>query len=100
MKQTVMPRAARICEVDVAGKTVIVSDLSLRDATRLGMGVALLANWLIRGDLKDGRLVDLFPGYDCAATDFDTAAWILYPSKAFLPRKVRVMVDFLKAELR
>lgn len=87
-------------EVDVAGKTVIASALSLREAARLGMGAALLANWLIRGDLKDGRLVDLFPAYDCAATDFDTAAWILYPSKAFLPQKVRVMVDFLKAELR
>ena len=79
---------------------MIASALSLREAARLGMGVALLANWLIRSDLKEGRLVDLFPEHDCAATDFDTAAWILYPSKAYLPRKVRVMVDFLKAEMR
>lgn len=87
-------------QVGVSGKTVIASALSLREGARLGMGVALLANWLIRSDLKDGRLIDLFPDHDCAATDFDTAAWILYPSKAYLPRKVRVMVDFLKAELR
>ncbi|WP_299478003.1 LysR family transcriptional regulator [uncultured Roseibium sp.] len=93
-------RGAAPFQVDVSGKTVIASALSLREGARLGMGVALLANWLIRSDLKEGRLIDLFPNYDCAATDFDTAAWILYPSKAYLPRKVRVMVDFLKAEMR
>jgi DNA-binding transcriptional LysR family regulator len=30
----------------------------------------------------------------------ETAAWILYPSRAYLPQKVRVMVDFLKEKLR
>ncbi|MDN3721119.1 LysR substrate-binding domain-containing protein [Roseibium salinum] len=64
------------------------------------MGPALLADWLIAKDLEDGRLVDLFPDFDCAAADFDTAAWILYPSRAYLPQKVRVMIDFLKDEFR
>jgi DNA-binding transcriptional LysR family regulator len=85
--------------VEVSGKTVIASAPSLREAARLGMGPALLPDWLIRKDLKSGRLVDLFPAFECAAFDFETAAWILYPSRTYLPQKVRVMIDFLKAEL-
>lgn len=85
--------------VDVSGKTVIASAPSLREAARLGMGAALLPDWLIGKDLKSGRLVDLFPDHECAAFDFETAAWILYPSRTYLPQKVRVMIDFLKAEL-
>lgn len=85
--------------VDVSGRTVIASAPSLREAARLGMGAALLPDWLIGKDLKSGRLVDLFPDHECAAFDFETAAWILYPSRTYLPQKVRVMIDFLKAEL-
>ncbi|WP_415714966.1 LysR family transcriptional regulator [Roseibium sp.] len=81
---------AKPFSVDVSGKTVIA---------RLGMGAALLPDWLIGKDLKSGRLVDLFPDHECAAFDFETAAWILYPSRTYLPQKVRVMIDFLKAEL-
>lgn len=87
-------------EVAVTGRTVIANALSLRQAARDGLGPALLADWLIGGDLKSGRLIDLFPGHDCAATEFDTGAWALYPSRAFLPRKVRVTIDFLRDKLR
>lgn len=86
-------------EVAVAGRLVIANALSLRRAALEGMGPALLADWLVRQDLEQGRLVDLLPGYDCTATEFDTAAWALYPSRSFLPQKVRVMIDFLREVL-
>jgi DNA-binding transcriptional LysR family regulator len=35
-----------------------------------------------------------------AAISFDTGAWLVYPSRAFLPNKVRVAIDFLRRELR
>ncbi|MEM9123924.1 MAG: LysR family transcriptional regulator, partial [Pseudomonadota bacterium] len=59
----------------------------------------LIADWLVQEDLAAGRLVDLFPSLDATATDFETAAWILYPSRTYLPQKVRVMIDFLKDRL-
>jgi DNA-binding transcriptional LysR family regulator len=34
------------------------------------------------------------------ATDFDTAAWVLYPSRAYVPRKVRAFIDFLKSHAK
>lgn len=86
-------------EVPVSGKVIIANALSLRRAALQGLGPALLADWLVGRDLSAGRLVDLFPDHACTATSFDTAAWALYPSRSYLPGKVRVMIDFLRNQL-
>jgi DNA-binding transcriptional LysR family regulator len=86
-------------EVPVTGHTIIANALSLRRAALDGLGPVLLADWLVGRDLAEGRLVDLFPDHDATATDFDTGAWALYPSRSFLPRKVRAMIDFLREKL-
>ena len=86
-------------EVAVGGWLVIANALSLRQAAVDGLGPVLLADWLVSREVAAGRLVDLFPGWHCTATDFDTGAWALYPSRSYLPRKVRVMIDFLRARL-
>lgn len=86
-------------DVPVTPRLTITSALAVREACLLGLGPALLADWLVRDDLAAGRLVDLFPERDATATTFDTAAWILYPSRRFLPRKTRLMIDFLRETL-
>ena len=88
-----------VTEVPIYGEVVISSALALRACALADMGPTLLANWVIDEDIAQGRLIDPFPGYHVAATDFETAAWLLYPSRAYLPNKVRVMVDFLKQNL-
>lgn len=45
---------------------------------------------------RAGRLIDLLPDYEVTATDFDTAAWLIYPSRAYVPLKVRAFIDALK----
>jgi DNA-binding transcriptional LysR family regulator len=87
-------------EVPVSGDLVASSALALRDLAVAGMGPALLADWLIGGDIEAGRLVDLFPEHRVAATRFDTAAWLIYPNRSFLPSKVRVAIDFMRRRLR
>jgi DNA-binding transcriptional LysR family regulator len=87
-------------DVSVTGQFVISSPVALQMAAREGLGPALLPDWLIDDDCRDGRLVDLFPGYEVTATTFDTAAWLLYPSRAYLPRKTRSAMDFFRAALR
>ena len=89
----------KIAEVPVDGDVLISNALALRDCALASMGPALLADWLIDDDLAAGRLVDVFPAYHVAASSFDTAAWLLYPSRAFLPNKVRVSIDFLRRKL-
>lgn len=93
-------RRGEVIEVPVRGNVVISNALALLRAAQDGGGPALLADWLVRASLKDGSLLDLFPNYDAAATDFNTAAWILYPSRAYMPRKLRAGIDFFKANIK
>lgn len=86
--------------VPVRGPVAISNPLALREAARRGLGPALLADWLIEADLADGRLVDLFPDHAVTATRFGTAAWLLYPSRTYLPAKVRVAIDLLRRARR
>lgn len=88
-----------ITEVAVNGPVTISNAMALRQAACLGLGVALLADWLVAAELEKGRLVTLLPDYAATATEFDTGAWLLYPSRDYLPRRTRAVIDFLKAEL-
>ncbi|MCU0761310.1 MAG: LysR family transcriptional regulator [Steroidobacteraceae bacterium] len=85
--------------VPVDGDLTLSPAGALREAALLGLGPALLPDWLIDEDLAGGRLRQLFPGWAATATTFDTAAWAVYPSRAFLPQKVRVAIDFLRESL-
>jgi DNA-binding transcriptional LysR family regulator len=85
--------------VEVDGDLVGSNALTLRDCAREGLGPALLPDWLVAGNLTTGELVDCLPGYQAAAKSFDTAAWLLYPSRMLLPNKVRVTVDFLRRQV-
>lgn len=86
--------------VTVKGRIIASSALTLKQAAISGLGPALLPNWLVRHELEDGTLVQLFPEHRVAATDFDTGAYALFPSRSYLPRKVRVTIDFLRSRLR
>lgn len=92
---------AKGCEeqIGVDGDVVMSTPLALRTAALAGAGPTLLSNLLVSDDLRAGRLVDVFPDHRVTATTFDTGAWAIYPSRAFLPNKVRVMIDFLKDNL-
>ncbi len=85
--------------VTVSGSITISNPLALREAARNALGPALLADWLVRDDIATGRLIDLFPLLQVTATTFDTGAWLLYPSRRFLPHRIRAVIDFLRAEL-
>lgn len=84
--------------VPVDGRIVISNAMALRACALEGLGPSLLANWLIDADIAAGGLVDLFPRFKVTATDFETAAWVLYPSRSYLPQKVRAFIDFLEPE--
>ena len=86
-------------EVPVTGRLFISSAIGVLEGALSGCGPALLGDWLTEAEVRKGNLVRLFPGYDVAATSFDTAIWFMYPSKAYLPLKVRVFLDYLKLEL-
>jgi DNA-binding transcriptional LysR family regulator len=88
-----------VTEIPVKGDILLSDALALRQCALGGLGPVLLPNWLIDDDIANRRLVNLFPTYRATATTFDTAAFFLYPNRAFLPNKVRLTIDFLRQQL-
>lgn len=78
----------------------ISNALAIRRAALDGLGVALLADWTVAEDLEKGRLIDLFPDHEGSATGFDTAAWLVYPSRSYVTARLRVFIDHLLASRR
>ncbi len=86
-------------EVPVQGDITISPAGAIRDAALAGLGVALLPNYLTDPEIAAGRLTRCLPEWDVTATSFDTGAWLVYPSRSFLPLKTRAMIDFLGTAL-
>jgi DNA-binding transcriptional LysR family regulator len=92
-------KAGKITEVEIDGDVTLTPAESVRLSAINGMGPTLLATWMIDDDLKSGKLVDLFPKHEVTASTFERGVWLVYPSRSYLPAKVRVMIDFLRAEI-
>lgn len=60
-------------------------------AALAGVGIARQPTFLVADYIKDGRLVELLPDYPIA----NLGIYAVYPSRTFLPAKVRVAIDFL-----
>jgi DNA-binding transcriptional LysR family regulator len=89
-----------VTEVPVHGRVVATNGVALRQCAVAGMGVLMLPRWNIAEELRSGALVELFPDYQATASEFDNAAWMLYPSRSYLPLKVRLFADFLKEKFK
>lgn len=86
-------------EVSVSANVTLSNALAIRDCTLRGLGVSLLADWLVDEDIQKGKLIQLFPEYKVSADNFDTAVWVVYPERAFLPTKTRLTIDFIRERL-
>jgi len=93
-------KKGELTEVPVQGRILISSGLALNECVLAGMGLALLPHWVIGKDLLSGNLVDVFPDLEVTPTNFNTAAWFVYPSANRLSKKVRLFVDHMKKEIR
>ncbi|NJL53075.1 MAG: LysR family transcriptional regulator [Hydrococcus sp. SU_1_0] len=89
-------RAGLIETIPVKGNTIISNAIALKQCTLSGMGLTLLPRWLIDPELESGKLTQVLSEYEVTATDFNTSAWLVYPSRTYVPLKVRLLVDFLK----
>ncbi|RKH07029.1 LysR substrate-binding domain-containing protein [Corallococcus carmarthensis] len=87
-----------IHEVPPRTRVAAAGGLLLKRLALDGAGLTLLPRWMCAEELAAGTRVDLFPAYDVTATEFDATVSVVYPSRSFLPAKVRVFVDHL-AEL-
>jgi DNA-binding transcriptional LysR family regulator len=86
-------------EVPVTGDVTISPAGAILDAALAGLGVALLPNYLTDPEITTGRVTRCLADWEVTATSFDTGAWLVYPSRSFLPAKTRAMIDFLNGAL-
>ena len=66
------------------------SDLNVEAAVE-GLGIVLEPDFVVAPGLKNGTLVRVLQSFEAAALPI----YAVYPSRRFLPAKVRVFVDFL-----
>lgn len=85
--------------VSVKGWLSVTTASALHRAALDGLGPVLLADLLAEEDVAQGRLVDLFPQHEVNTGELPTSVWLLYASRAFVPRRVRAVVDFLRERL-
>ena len=88
-----------ISKINVHGRTIISNAIGLQQCAIAGMGLALLPHWLVDSEIEKGNLVKVLPDYDVTATDFNTSVWFVYPSRNYVPLKVKIFMDFFKGKL-
>ena len=84
-----------ITKIPINGKCLINYSPGIKQCMLDGMGVSLLPDWLVRQEVRQGQLIRLFSEYDVTGTDYNSAISLLYPSRQYLPLKVRVFNDYL-----
>ncbi|MEN0067827.1 MAG: LysR substrate-binding domain-containing protein [Myxococcota bacterium] len=88
-----------VMDVEVQGRLAVTSTTALREWAIRGLGVVLLPRWNVAHELATGRLAAILADWQGSASDLDGAVWLLYPSRAYLPLRVRRFVTFLREAL-
>lgn len=77
--------------VPVDGPIRVNSPLAARMAALADLGFLMSPDFIVAGDLRDGRLVEVLPG----VLGQEMGIYAVYPHRRYLPAKVRALVDFL-----
>ncbi len=59
----------------------------------------MLADWTVKEDISDGSLVQVLPDWEVAGANPDSAIWLVYPSRVFMPAKTDAFTRFLLSEI-
>lgn len=84
----------------VRPRMVATNALMLREGALAGLGPTLLADWMSDDDVAAGTLIDVFPHHTVRTANAPSTAWAVYPSRNYVPAKVRVFIDFLQATMK
>lgn len=96
--QWTFTRAGKTESVSIAPQITLSNAAALRECARQGLGLALLADWTVMPDIESGRLVEPLADWSASGADQGSAIWLIWPSRRFVPAKVRAFVDWLMLE--
>lgn len=91
---------APIEEIDVSGSLSINNSEMLRSAIQNGIGVAMLADWLVRDQIAEGTLVRVLEGYSVNPGPMGVGVYAMYPANRRGSAKVKAFVDLLAQHLQ
>lgn len=81
----------RVRQMNVGGNLTVTSGEILREAVVAGLGLTFSNTRLFDRDLKEGRVVRILNGHTGGTGEIS----IVFPATTFLPRRIRLLIDFL-----
>ena len=81
--------------VKLAAKISTDNSLALREIVLGGAGIARIPTFLVGPDVKEGKLVSLFPDLQVPVRPI----YALYPRREYLPSKTKVFLDFMAEKI-
>ncbi len=82
-------------KIHVKGRIKTNNGNAVRRLLLEGAGVSVLADFLVKKDIKKGRLIHLLPEYDIA----DAGIYAVFQSQRLQQAKIRTFIDFLVENL-
>lgn len=84
-----------VCSVNVSGPFQSNNGGALTTMALRGAGVIYQPDFLVAKYIRSGQLVNVFPDYEGYQLSFHA----IYPERKLLPRKTRLLLDFLQQKL-
>ncbi|MGB3500617.1 MAG: LysR family transcriptional regulator [Mesorhizobium sp.] len=88
-------RDGQLEELTMPARVSVNNGELLRQLALSGHGIALLYDFTVRDELAAGRLQQLLPSYHVTNTNFEGGVYAAYKQTPYLPRKIRLFLDFL-----
>lgn len=82
--------------IQVKGRLKTNNADAIRSSMLAGAGIAAQASFLVRDDIKAGRLEHLLPDYDCGSVGM----YAVYQDRRYQQAKVRLFIDYIDREFK
>lgn len=81
--------------IPVSGRLRTPDSAVLMAASKQGLGLVLLQDWMVQKSIEQGLLQAVLTDYEAFPTEQYTSLYVVYPHRQRVPLKVRVFIDFL-----
>ena len=81
----------QLTSIAIDGPVRVNSPLAVRMAALSDLGFIVAPDFIVAGDLHEGRLVEILPDAHAA----QSGIYAVYPHRRYLPTRVRALVDYL-----